>query len=210
MKRELDFHLPSNTCLQTDFMINQSAYENTTGNGLDRALNRVIIQSLNFEFTTIMETTNEERELTLLEKIEKDPDVNQSTLATQLGVAVGTVNWHLKRLIAKGYVKVKRAERKKLRYIITPEGIALRARLAVDYVEKSFSLYRKTRQRVREYISEVQDAGYDRLRIVGKGDVADICQLTCLEHGIKVVTDKRVPVLQVEGSKVVLQMEKPS
>lgn len=157
-----------------------------------------------------MESTNEERELTLLEKIEKDPDVNQSTLATQLGVAVGTVNWHLKRLIAKGYVKVKRAERKKLRYIITPEGIALRARLAVDYVEKSFSLYRKTRQRVREYISEVQGAGYDRLRIVGKGDVADICQLTCLEHGIKVVTDKGVPALQVDGSKVVLQMEKPS
>jgi DNA-binding MarR family transcriptional regulator len=157
-----------------------------------------------------MESTNEERELTLLEKIEKDPDVNQSTLATQLGVAVGTVNWHLKRLISKGYVKVKRAERKKLRYIITPEGIALRARLAVDYVEKSFSLYRKTRQRVREYISEAQNAGYDRLRIVGKGDVADICQLTCLEHGIKVVTDKRVPALQVEGSKVILQMEKPS
>jgi predicted transcriptional regulator len=157
-----------------------------------------------------MESTNEERELTLLEKIEKDPDVNQSTLATQLGVAVGTVNWHLKRLISKGYVKVKRAERKKLRYIITPEGIALRARLAVDYVEKSFSLYRKTRQRVREYISEVQDAGYDRLRIVGKGDVADICQLTCLEQGIKVVNDKSVPALQVEGSKVMLQMEKAS
>ena len=120
------------------------------------------------------------------------------------------MNWHLKRLNSKGYVKVKRAERKKLRYIITPEGIALRARLAIDYVEKSFSLYRKTRQRVREYISEVQGAGYDRLRIVGKGDVADICQLTCLEHGIRVVADKNVPTLQVEGSKVLLQMENPS
>jgi predicted transcriptional regulator len=155
-----------------------------------------------------MESPNEElRELTLLENIENDPDVNQSTLATQLGVAVGTVNWHLKRLIAKGYVKVKRAERKKLRYIITPEGIALRARLAVDYVERSFSLYRKTRQRVSEYLSQVKAAGYDRVRIVGKGDVADICRLTCLEHGVGVVTDKNVPVLQVEGFKVLLRME---
>ena len=155
-----------------------------------------------------MESSNEElRELTLLENIESDPDVNQSTLATQLGVAVGTVNWHLKRLIAKGYVKVKRAERKKLRYIITPEGIALRARLAVDYVERSFSLYRKTRQRVSEYLSEVKNAGYDRVRIVGKGDVADICRLTCLEHDISVVNDKDAPVLQVEGFKVFLQME---
>jgi predicted ArsR family transcriptional regulator len=155
-----------------------------------------------------MESTNEEpRELTLLEKIENDPDVNQSTLATQLGVAVGTVNWHLKRLIAKGYVKVKRAERKKLRYIITPDGIALRARLAVDYVERSFSLYRKTRQRVREYLLEIKSAGYNRIRIIGKGDVADICRLTCLEHGIAVVNDKDAPALQVEGFKVNLHMD---
>jgi DNA-binding MarR family transcriptional regulator len=155
-----------------------------------------------------MESSNEElRELTLLQNIQRDPDVNQSTLARQLGVAVGTVNWHLKRLIAKGYVKVKRAERKKLRYIITPEGIALRARLAVDYVERSFSLYRKTRQRVSEYLAQIKSAGYDRVRIVGKGDVADICRLTCLEHGVNVVNDKDAPVLQVEGFKVLLRME---
>lgn len=155
-----------------------------------------------------MESTNEElRELTLLENIENDPDVNQSTLATQLGVAVGTVNWHLKRLIAKGYVKVKRAERKKLRYIITPEGIALRARLAVDYVERSFTFYRRVRQRVREHITQVQKSGHDRIRIVGKGDVADICLLTCLEQNIAVVTDKNVPTLQVDGFKVTLKMD---
>jgi len=155
-----------------------------------------------------MESTNEElRELTLLEQIENDPDVNQSTLATQLGVAVGTVNWHLKRLIAKGYVKAMRAERKKLRYIITPEGIALRARLAIDYVEKSFSIYRKTRQRVKDHLTKVQDAGYDRVRILGKGDVVDICRLTCIEQGIAVVNDKDAPVLQVDGFKVKLQMK---
>jgi DNA-binding MarR family transcriptional regulator len=155
-----------------------------------------------------MESTNEElRELTLLENIENDPDVNQSTLATQLGVAVGTVNWHLKRLIAKGYVKVMRAERKKLRYIITPEGIALRARLAVDYVERSFTLYRRVRQRVREHIAQVQKAGHRQIRIVGKGDVADICRLTCLEQEMAIVTDKNVPALVVDGFKVTLQLD---
>ena len=48
------------------------------------------------------------REIHLLDQIERDPNVTQASLATQLGVAVGTVNWHLKRLIAKGYVKIKR------------------------------------------------------------------------------------------------------
>ena len=153
-----------------------------------------------------MESTNDEiRELSLLEQIESDPNVNQSALATQLGVAVGTVNWHLKRLIAKGAVKVSRAERKKLRYIITPEGLALRARLAVDYVERSFSVYRKTRQRVKDHVTAIRRAGYDRVRITGSGDVADICKLTCLEQGIAVVNDTSAPVLILDGYKVRLE-----
>ncbi|MEW6028219.1 MAG: winged helix-turn-helix transcriptional regulator [Chloroflexota bacterium] len=154
-----------------------------------------------------METPETLRELSLLEQIETDPDVNQATLATRLGVAVGTVNWHLKRLVAKGYVKVKRAERKKLRYIITPEGIALRARLTIDYVERSFGLYRKTRQRVQEHIGEVRRAGFNQVRILGEGDVADICRLTCLEQNIAIVMDSNVPALEVKGLKVTLRME---
>ena len=154
-----------------------------------------------------METPeNTARELTLLEQVERDPDVNQSALANQLGVAVGTVNWHLKRLIAKGYVKVQRAERKKLRYIITPEGIALRARLTVDYIEHSFDLYHKTRQRVKDHLITVRAAGYNRVRIKGDGDVADICRLTCLEQGIAVVPDTDAPELELRGWKVVLNM----
>ncbi|MCL4531115.1 MAG: winged helix-turn-helix transcriptional regulator [Chloroflexi bacterium] len=155
-----------------------------------------------------MEDTHNEtiRELTLLEQVESDPDINQSALANQLGVAVGTVNWHLKRLIAKGYVKVQRAERKKLRYIITPEGIALRARLTVDYIEHSLDLYRKTRQRVKEHLNAIRAVGIDRVRIVGDGDVADICRLSCLEQGFAVVQDDDAPRLEIKGWKVTLNM----
>lgn len=152
------------------------------------------------------------RDMGLLEQIEHDPDVTQASLAAQLGVAVGTVNWHLKRLIAKGYVKVKRAERRKLKYIITPEGIAFRARLTVDYIEQSMLLYRRTRQRVRELLGEVRRAGFDRVQIeiVGddhSADIADICRLTCMEESIKVVSDGRVPSLVTNGVKVSLRME---
>jgi DNA-binding MarR family transcriptional regulator len=146
------------------------------------------------------------RELALLERIEINPDVTQASLATQLGVAVGTINWNLKRLISKGYVKIKRAERKKLRYIITPEGIALRARLTVDYVEQQFLLYHNTRQRVKEYLEQVRRAGYQQVSLVGEGDVADVCKLTCLEQGIAISGNGSAPVLEVVGLKVVLHL----
>ena len=154
-----------------------------------------------------IESTNETtRELSLLEQIESDPDVTQASLATYLGVAIGTVNWHLKRLIAKGYIKVKRAKRKKLRYIITPEGLALRARLTVDYIERSFDLYRRTRQRVQQHLVEVRQLGSDRVRLIGEGDVADICRLTCIEQGVRIAPDIDAPVLEVRGLKVLLHV----
>ena len=151
------------------------------------------------------------RELVLLEQIERDPDVTQASLAALLGVAVGTVNWHIKRFIAKGYVKVKRAQRRKLRYIITPEGLAFRARLTVNYIETSMHLSRRVRQRVRELLSEVKAAGYDQVYLAGEGDIADICRLTCLEQAVRLVDQRDgaapvLPVIEVQGTKVFLRM----
>lgn len=154
-----------------------------------------------------METDEAARELSLLEQIESDPDVTQASLATQLGVAVGTVNWHLKRLVEKGYVKVKRLERRKLRYIITPEGLALRARLTMNYIERSFIIYRRVRERVKEHLEQARQAGFDRVRLVGEGDLADICRLTCLEQDIAIVADEDIPVLEVRELKVILHLD---
>ncbi len=160
-----------------------------------------------------METQQEfDHELDLLEHIELNPDVTQASLASQLGVAVGTINWHIKRLIAKGYVKVKRAQRRKLRYIITPEGIAFRARLTINYIETSMRLYRRMRDQVRGLLLEIKQAGYNRVHIDGEGDIADICRLTCLEQGIGVADmvdghPQSLPVLEVRGARVHLRME---
>lgn len=152
------------------------------------------------------ETTYYSRDLGLLEGIEKDPDVNQAALADQLGVAVGTVNWHLKRLIEKGAIKVKRASRRKLKYIITPEGIALRARLTVDFVQQSFQLYRLIRSRAAEVIPAIKQAGYTQVRLEMDGDMADVVRLTCLENGVSIGDDPNLPLVHMDGMKVVFEL----
>ena len=154
-----------------------------------------------------METPPEARKLLILDQIEKNPDVNQATLAVQLGVAVATVNWHLKRLVEKGFIKVKRAQRKKLRYIITPEGLTERARLTVDYIENSMRLYRRTRQRVLDALVDVRMAGFESIRIVGDGDLAEVIRLTCLEQGVTIGENPQLPALEIQGWKVRLHME---
>jgi DNA-binding MarR family transcriptional regulator len=146
------------------------------------------------------------RELNLLEEIALDPDTTQANLATRLGVAVGTVNWHIKRLIAKGYIKVKRAQRRKLKYIITPEGLALRARLTVNYIENSMELYRLTRDQARRVLQEARQRGIQEVHIDGDGDIADICRLTCLEHGFSLLdeTEDGCPTLRIHGKTIEL------
>ena len=144
------------------------------------------------------------RALEMLTHIEANPDITQVTLADELGVAVGTINWHLKRLISKGYVKVKRAQRKKLRYIITPEGIALRANLTVDYIKTSFDLYRRVRERSSHCLEQLKTAGYNEVNILGEGEIAEVISLTCLEHGVSLTQSQNAPKIRIEGIKLAL------
>jgi DNA-binding MarR family transcriptional regulator len=142
------------------------------------------------------------RELALLQEIEADPDVSQARLAEELGVAIGTVNWHLKRLVDKGFVKVKRIQRRKLRYIITPEGLGLRAKLTLAYVRQSFSLFREVRQQVRDLLAGLQEEGIHAVRLQGNGDIAEVCRLTCLEQQVDLTDAPHTPALVVDGLDV--------
>ena len=98
-------------------------------------------------------------ELRILEQIEQDPEATQSDLAARMGVAVGTVNWYVKRLVKKGHIKVTRLQRRRLRYLITPDGIAEKTRLAMEYVRVSMGMYRATRQQARELLVKAREAG---------------------------------------------------
>lgn len=149
-----------------------------------------------------------ERELRILEHLERNPDTTQADLATLLGVAVGSVNWYLKRLINKGYVKVRQMQRRRLRYLVTPQGLAQKAHLTQAYMRASLRLYREVRAQARSLLSQVLESGYDAVRVEGGGDLADICRLTCLEQKMRVTEDKdasHVPTLVVEGMQLSLR-----
>jgi DNA-binding MarR family transcriptional regulator len=148
-----------------------------------------------------------EHALRILEHIEHDPEVTQAHLAAQLGVAVGSVNWYLKRLIAKGFVKVTQLQRRRLRYLITPQGIGEKARLTLSFMEVSLQVYRRIRSQSRALLAQVRTRGYQRVRVLGDGDVAEIIRLTCLEQETGVVesdTGGPYPAVVVSGDRLSL------
>jgi len=165
-----------------------------------------------------------ENELQLLEAIAATPETTQADLAARVGVAVGTVNWYLKRWSKKGYVKVRRIGRWNWSYLLTAEGIARKSQLAGEYLDASLSLYRRTRLEAQRLLHEVTNAGYTQVILLGEGEIADICRLTCLELHLDALTSPELeahrgnghssatrkppptlPILQVEGIQLLLR-----
>jgi DNA-binding MarR family transcriptional regulator len=142
----------------------------------------------------------------LLEAIEQNPDTTQANLAAQLGVAVGSVNWYLKRLLRKGYVKVTHLQRRKLKYFVTPQGLAVKAHLTSQFMEASLRVYRQLRQAAQETVTQVKGAGYGMVYLDGDGEAMEIFRLTCLEHGLKVSssTKEGIPAVRIEGTYYVV------
>ncbi len=153
---------------------------------------------------------NTEHQLRILEALEEQPDTTQAGLAAQLGVAVGTVNWYLKRLIKKGYVKTKQLERRNLKYFVTPSGLALKARLTKEYMEASLRVYRELRQAAKEILDRVNEGGYETVALdsdrasdsdrAGVNGALEILRLTCLEQGVSIDgSSEAAPRVRAEG-----------
>lgn len=144
---------------------------------------------------------NGEHDLRILEEIQRNPETTQANLAAQLGVAVGSVNWYIKRLIGKGYVKVTHLQRRKLHYFLTPSGLALKVKLTRSYMDVSLRTYRELREAARKTLADMRMSGYTSVCIEGDDEATEILRLTCLEQDLQVANASAgVPVLKSEGT----------
>jgi DNA-binding MarR family transcriptional regulator len=123
------------------------------------------------------------RDLKMLEAVHQDSGVTQRGLATQLGIALGLANTYLKRLMRKGYIKCVNVQPNRLSYLVTPQGIAEKARLTYEFMDYSLHLYRNVRQHLREALQECAAAGR-RVAIYGRGEAAELAYLSLKESGL--------------------------
>lgn len=128
-----------------------------------------------------------QRELHLLEALHGDERLTQRRLSTKLGIALGLTNLYLKRLIRKGYVKCVTVPRNRMRYLVTPRGIAEKTRLAYEFMEHSLRWYRETRHHLRTALEEVVRDGRTNIAIYGTGEPAELAFVSLTELGLEAV-----------------------
>jgi len=125
--------------------------------------------------------------LEILEELSNNGSVTQRELSRKVGIALGLANFYLKRLIQKGYVEVVYLERNRLKYLITPKGIAEKTRLTYRYIQRSYQYVRKVRIRIREQLYRLKAEGVRQVVIYGGGDMAEVTYLALQEVGIRLV-----------------------
>lgn len=123
------------------------------------------------------------RDLRLLEAVHLDSRVTQRGLASQLGIALGLANIYLKRMVHKGFIKVVNVQPNRISYLVTPRGIAEKARLTYEFMDYSLHLYGEVRQHLREALRDCAAAG-KRVAIYGRGEAAELAYLSLKESGL--------------------------
>ena len=127
------------------------------------------------------------RQLQFLTEISSNDSVTQRRLAKRYRLALGLTNFLIHRLVNKGYVKIINLQRKRLRYLITPKGLAEKARLTYEYLNYSLALYRHLRTFLMQTLSAILESKRTKTVLFGTGELAQIALLALQERGLQVV-----------------------
>jgi hypothetical protein len=117
----------------------------------------------------------------LLEEIHSGRGDSQRSLARRLGIALGLTNLLMRRVVRQGWVRMLHVRPNRVSYLLTPRGLAEKARMSRDYLVYSVHFYAEARDRIAERFQRLsaewpENDGAPTKRIVfyGCGEVAEI------------------------------------
>ena len=107
----------------------------------------------------------DELRLRVLRALEANPELSQRQLAAELGVSLGGVNFALKALVQRGFVKAnnfrKSGNKVAYLYVLTPQGVAEKAALATAFLGRKLEEYEVLRQEIEALKGEVGSSESD-------------------------------------------------
>ena len=129
--------------------------------------------------------TLDEREFELVNIIGKQLGSNQRDLSTQMNLSLGQTNMLIRRLVAKGYIRITQLNQKKVQYLLTPKGIAEKLRKSVKYTLNTINSIGLINVRLKEILKELYDQGEREFLVVGKSDFALLIEMAFKDFSLE-------------------------
>ena len=97
-------------------------------------------------------TKNGQDHLDVMRKISKNPNLSQRSLAKELGFSLGKLNYCLKELKLKGFVKISNFNKSKNKikyiYVLTPGGISEKTKLTIRFMKRKMQEYDELKKEI--------------------------------------------------------------
>ena len=114
--------------------------------------------------TTRRQIANDDTLFWTLKLLQENPGVSQRSLAKEVGINVSSINFCLKALVEKGWIKMgnfsKNPDKLSYTYLLTPTGVAEKAVLTQRFLQRKMAEYEKLRGEIEALqLEEEQSTG---------------------------------------------------
>ena len=95
----------------------------------------------------------------VLRRLHQTPQVSQRTLAKELGISLGSINFCFQALVEKGCIKMQNfsLSKNKLRYayLLTPQGMTEKSKLSAEFIKRKVTEYEALQLEIEILKSEI-------------------------------------------------------
>jgi MarR family transcriptional regulator, temperature-dependent positive regulator of motility len=96
----------------------------------------------------------------VMDLVNKNPDISQRELASELGISLGSMHYCLKALIQRGWIKVANFKHNPNKsaylYLLTPEGAMQKSKLAIDFLNRKKHEYQRLKHEIDKLTDEMR------------------------------------------------------
>ena len=103
----------------------------------------------------------EEIQLQVLRLLHENPEQSQRTIARELGMSLGSINFCFQALSQKGWVKLQSFAQSRHKmgyvYLLTPTGVVQKSKLTASFLKRKVAEYESLQREIELLKSEVSD-----------------------------------------------------
>lgn len=108
---------------------------------------------------SIVAQRKEDAHYRVMQALQKNPELTQRELSQVLGVSLGKLNYCLKALIQKGWIKIGNFSHsdKKMNYayLLTPKGVSEKARMTQGFLHRKIAEYEALQEEIKMLQKEI-------------------------------------------------------
>ena len=156
--------------------------------------------------------TLNEREFELVNIVGANLALNQRDLSRHMDMSLGMTNMIIRRLISKGYIRIRQLNKRKVEYILTPKGFTEKTRKSIKYTLKTINSIGLIKERLKKIIRELYDVGNRRFYLLGESDLGVLVEMAFQDnalHDCEIVRIKEAPQNSLDGILLICKEQVP-